>query len=164
MTDIYSSQTHSFYRPVTALCALALALLLLPRVSAAESQQDILVVVNKGVGEQPVTLDELRAMFLKSRVKWADGKKVRPIHAFSTEQLRREFNAKVLRMSLEEETSYWEEKKIKQGVLKPPAHKDPLVPVGRDGGTVGYVYRKDFREGDYRILTVIPAPSDAAAR
>lgn len=163
MTDHVSC--HSFKRFFFAvLLGSALAVLFLPGTAAAESPDDILVVVNKSVTDQSVTLEELRAMFLKARVKWADGQKVRPIHAFSTERLRLDFNARVLRMALAEETSYWEEKKIKQGVLKPPAHKDPLVPVGKDSGTVGYVYRKDFREGDFRVLTVLPATDSASPR
>ncbi|MCU0662126.1 MAG: hypothetical protein MUC50_07340 [Myxococcota bacterium] len=148
---------------ILALCALPAGLLVLPSAARAQSPDDILVVVNKSVAKtQSVSMGELRAMYLKSRLKWADGQKVRPIHAFSDEKLRLAFNTLVLRMSLDEERAFWEEKKIKQGEVKPPAHKDPLVPVGRDTGSVGYVYRKNYREGDFRILTVIPASPEGA--
>ena len=97
-----------------------LMLMALPLAQAsAENPKDIMVVANRSVSVDQITRAELRDFFLKKRTSWSKGGKVVPINSRKGTSLRKEFRKQVLNMSTSEEDRYWEDKKIKSGVVKP---------------------------------------------
>lgn len=130
---------------------------LTPSVSLAEDPNDILIVANKSVGVNSITLSEAKNLFLQKRTQWADGAKALPINAPQKSEVRGHFDEAVLSMSLEDELVYWFKKKIQTGSSAPPEFSNPLKAVFRLKGSVSYVYRSQYREGVVKILLVIPA-------
>ncbi len=123
----------------------------------AESPNDILIVANNSVNLDTISLDEVRAIFLKKRKSWRGGGKVVPINAKMGTSLRSDFAQKVLGMSPSSEKRFWEEQKVKRGRTAPPELKTPLKGVFSLKGSVSYVRRKNFKPGVAKILLVIPS-------
>lgn len=139
------------------LMTLVLGLTSVPHESLADDPKDILIVANKSVGVDSLTLGEAKNLFLHKRTQWADGAKALPIYAPQRAPIRAEFDDKVLSMSLEDELVYWYKKKIQKGTPSPPEFSNPQKAVFRLKGSVGYIYRSKYREGVSKILLVIPA-------
>ncbi len=138
------------------LLLLIAVLLLYPTAIVAESPDDILIIANKGVSAKSVTMDELRAMFLKKRKQWKQGGNVVPIHAKKGSPLRHQFQLRVLKMNPDEEDTYWNDQQVRHGLGPPPEFGYGLKAVFKLKGSVSYIYRKDFREGVVKVLAVVP--------
>ncbi len=143
------------------LLLLLLALVTLPGQAApaetpGEHPNDILIVANKGVSVDEVSLKELKSIFLKKRSSWKGGGKVVAVHAKVGTEIRDDFVAKVLGLDHIGEQSYWQEVMVKAAVKPPPAFSNPLKAVFNLRGSVGYVYRADYKAGVAKILFVIP--------
>ncbi len=123
----------------------------------ADSPEDIIIVVNKSVTKKEVTVDELRDYFLLKRLHWPDGKKIVPINVRGNDELRVAFRGRILEMSETEENRYWQDRKIKSGLKKPPELGSNLRAVFKIKGSISYVYRKDYKEGVARIVLVLTA-------
>ncbi len=63
----------------------------------------------------------------------------------------------LLMITKAEEDNYWEDQKIRNNMEEPPKFRNVLKAVFHLKGSIGYVYRKDYKEGVVKILTVIPA-------
>ncbi|MCP4675326.1 MAG: hypothetical protein GY854_07435 [Deltaproteobacteria bacterium] len=122
----------------------------------AESPGDILIVANKGVAVDSVSVDELKAFFFKQRTSWKKGGKVVPVHAKEGSSLREAFLAKVLSMQLTQEIAFWQEQKIRKGISAPPEFSNTLKAVFKIKGSLSYVFRKDFKEGVVKVILVLP--------
>ena len=59
-------------------------------------------------------------------------------------------------MDLIDEDSYWAEAKIMKGMTSPPEFSNVLKAVFKVDFSIGYVFRKDYKEGVVKILRVIP--------
>ncbi len=133
--------------------------LLIPKTSDAEDEteheNDILVVANKGVRVNEISVADARAFFLKQRTSWKGGTKVIVVNAPSDTELRRNFRKKILGMDDAHEESYWQDEGIRKGLSKPPEFGNTLKAVFKLKGAVSYVYRKDFKEGVAKVLLVI---------
>jgi len=125
--------------------------------ASAEHPEDILVVANKTVPVDTITLPDLKQIFLKQRRQWAGSRKVVPINVKANDELRHRFRQALLKITKAEEDNYWEDQKIRNGLKEPPVFSNVLKAVFHLKGSIGYVYRKDFKEGVVKILTVIPA-------
>lgn len=125
----------------------------------AESPDDILVIANGTVPVDSLSLDELREIFLKRRSYWDSKLRIVPINADEGKSIRQEFRKRVLGMSPPEEGRFWQDHKIRTGTTKPTEFSMVLKAVFKLKGSVGYIYRKDFRESltSIKILAVIPA-------
>ena len=127
-----------------------------PGSGRAESPNDILIIANHGVSVGSLSQDELKAFYLKQRTSWKGGARVVPIHAKENTPLRKVFVSKVLSMQLAQELSYWQEQKIRKGIAQPPEFGNTLKAVFKIRGALGYVFRKDYREGVVKVLLVLP--------
>jgi len=144
-------------RFATPLAAALVLWLALPAAALAENPNDILIVANAAAGADRLSLAEVRDMFLKKRTSWPAGAKVVPVNVTDGSGLRKDFRAKVLGMTSEQEKSYWQERKIKAGESTPSEFGDTLRAVFKLRGAIGYVYRSQFKEGTAKVLLVIPA-------
>lgn len=143
---------------IKVLCVVALAGLLTvaPGPTAADSPQDILVVVNNSLPLDQVSVDDLRDLFLKRRLNWQQGGKAVPIHAPEGSSLRKHFVKRLMGMSVADELTYWQERKIKAGVTPPAEFGNTLKAVFKLKGAVSYVYRSEYKDGVAKVLLVLP--------
>ncbi len=119
---------------------------------------DILVIANNAVDITNIEVDELRAIFLKRKASWGDGKKVIPINAPDGSKMREEFRRLVIGMNRNREQSYWQTQMIKHGVSRPPEFGNSLKAVFKLRGSVSYIYRADFKKGVAKVvLTLRPS-------
>lgn len=125
----------------------------------AESPDDILVIANGTVPIESLGVDELREIFLKRRLYWDSSLRIVPINANEGTAIRDEFRKLVLSMSEAEEGRFWQDHKIRTGTTKPTEFSTVLKAVFKLKGSVGYVYRKDFRKSltSLKVLKVLPA-------
>jgi hypothetical protein len=125
--------------------------------AAAENGQDILVVANRSVNAETISVADLRELFLKKRLHHSDGSKAIPVHAPDGSAVRQAFCARVLEMSPAEEARYWQSAKIRSGKAPPPVFGNTLRAIFNMKGSIGYVYRSQYKEGVVKILLEIPA-------
>lgn len=149
-------ETRDMRKPILLMLALVVSLAVPGGVAEADGPQDLLIVANQGVPEDELTLEEVKAIFLKQRKSWKAGSAVVPIHAKTGSTLRRTFLERVLAMTEAEELSYWEGQKIRKGVEGPPEFGNPLKAVFRIKGGISYVLRSDYKEGVAKVLLVVP--------
>lgn len=123
----------------------------------AESSNDILVVVNLGSNVNSLEANEVREIFLKKKTRWGSGATIVPINPANNSKLREEFRTKVLKMTASEEQTYWQSRKIKDGVFETVAFANVLKAVFKLRGAISYVYRSEFMNRVAKVLLVIPA-------
>ncbi len=122
----------------------------------ADDPEDILIVANRKCPVSSVTLNDVRAFFLKQKSAWSAGKRAYPFNAKRGSAIRSEFLRRVLEMDANTETSYWAEAKIMKGMTPPPEFgKNILKAVFKVDYSLGYVFRKDYKEGVVKVLYVI---------
>ncbi|MCP4677826.1 MAG: hypothetical protein GY854_20370 [Deltaproteobacteria bacterium] len=136
---------------------LATVFLILPNGAQAESPNDILVVVNKGVKQDSISLGELKNLFLKDKTTWRSGQKVIPIHASAGSPVRKAFVSRVLGMSIEDEKLFWQKRKIKTGKIKPVEFRNTLKAVFKLRGSISYIFRSQYKERVAKVVLVLPA-------
>ncbi len=139
------------------LTAAGLLSLLLSAPAAAQSPDDILVVVNSASNADSVGAAELRDVFLKKRSRWRAGGQATPIHASENSSLRHDFRQRLLEMTSAEEEKYWSDRRIRNGTQPPVEFSNTLRAVFKLDGAVSYVYRSDYKEGIAKVVLVIPA-------
>ncbi len=140
--------------PVGLIIAISLVL---PSLARAESPDDILIVANFSVKIKTVSTAELKAIFLKKKVRWKTGLKAIPIHAKGGTLLKQEFLKRLMNMDEDLERSYWQDQKIRSGTVPPVAFRKALKAVFNIKGSVSYVFRSQYMKGVVKILTVLPA-------
>lgn len=121
-----------------------------------ENPEDILIVANKTVPVDSLTMDDLRQIFLKRRKKWSGGHKIVPIHVKGDPALRERIRKELLSMTAAEEKDHWEDQKLRTGIKEPPEIRQNLRAVFSLKGSISYVYRKDYKKGVVKILAVLP--------
>lgn len=136
--------------------ALSLATAIATPAAEANSPDDILVIANNSVGVSSLSVEDVRAIFLKKRTSWQSGGKAIPVHAKDGTSLRQAFLERVLGMTSGEETSYWQDQKIRKGIDGPTEFSNPLKAVFRIQGGISYVFRSDYKEGVAKVLLVLP--------
>ena len=138
---------------------LVLILWLIPQYGLAESPDDLLIVVNRDVKVDKISLAEARDLFLKKRTKWDNGVNVVPIDAPEATKVNNDFQSRVLEMSKNEVRRYWESTKIRQGHTAPPVFEKTLKAVFKIKGAVGYIYRAQYLDGVVKVVLTLPAQS-----
>lgn len=126
--------------------------ILIPAKSWAESPDDLLIIGNNMVAESDLVPADAKNIFLKKRASWSNGDTIIPINANKGTPLREAFLNKVLKMAKTEEDRYWEEQKIKKGITPPMEIMNTLKGAGSQKGAVSYIFRKDFKAGQAKIL------------
>jgi len=123
----------------------------------ADSPNDILVISNRSVSVDKISLEDLRDVFLKKRKDWNKGGRAVPINAKPDSSLREKFRDRVINMTASEEERYWQDRKIKFGTKKPADIGNRLKIVFKVKGAVSYVFRSEYKKGVVKVLLEIPA-------
>jgi hypothetical protein len=121
----------------------------------ADNPNDILVVANNSVPISSISTAELKSIFLKKKGRWKNGSKAFPIHAKEGTTLRKAFGQRLLNMELSRELSYWQEQKIRKGIMPPATFSNLLKAVYKVKGSVSYVFRSNYKAGVVKILAVL---------
>ena len=115
---------------------------------------DILIIANNSVSQDTISIDELSALFLKMRTT-VGGTKFVPINAPKNAAIRLSFQKVVLGMTPAEENTYWEEMKIKKGLLPTVEFRETLKAVFSVKDSIGYCYRSEYKEGLVKVLRTL---------
>ena len=121
------------------------------------ASNDLLIIANTAVPVESITLDEARRYFLMKKNQWPGGIKVLPINAVSGSSLRKAFLSRVLNKSPSEERMYFEDEKLRKGIVPPPEFRNVEKAVFKLKGSIGYTFRSDFTAGVSKVLLVVPA-------
>lgn len=127
-------------------------------VSAANRPDDLLIVTNKSVATDSISLGDTKAIFLKMRKSWRHGGKVVAIHS-SKSSVKKVFLARVMGMTPKEDVAYWQKQKVVSGEIAPPEFSNTLRAVYKIKNALSYCLRKDYTEGVVKILAVVPSPA-----
>jgi len=123
---------------------------------AQNKDDDIIVIVNKRVPINSISAGELKMLFLKKRTNWSDGSRIVLVHAKSNTDLRRKFLEKVMDMTQKKERLYWQNQKIQRGITGPTEFVRTQKSVFFLKGSIGYMWRRDYKEGVTKSVLVIP--------
>lgn len=144
------------HRLVPALVVFLFASVFPGELVSAEAENDLLIIVNRTVDPDGLSLDLIRDYFLKRRSRWPNGSKVIPVNAKAGAEARRAFQARVLEMHPDEEKLFWSDQKIRKGLTPPPEIQQNQRAVFKLKGSVSYVLRRDFKKGVATIVLVVP--------
>jgi ABC-type phosphate transport system substrate-binding protein len=123
----------------------------------AESPNDIMIVVNKKVPVDTLTIKELKNFFLKKQFFWSRaGSDVRPINAKAGSDLRRLFLRRTFDWTETEEVEYWRTSKIQHGISKPVESSHTLKAVFSVEGSISYVFRSDYHKDVCKVVLILP--------
>lgn len=88
---------------------------------AAHSQPPIklVVIAHAALGEKQLSIDDLRAIFLRKRLVWSSGKHIVPINQPSGTPVRQAFDRAVLGFSSEQVARFWIDQRIRSGIQAP---------------------------------------------
>lgn len=130
--------------------------ILLPIPLIAESPDDLVVFVNTKSSVATITPEELKQIFLKKRTRWPGGDKIDCINSPEGSAERTLFRNKILGMSKTEETTYWQNQKLRMQLSPPIQISNTTKAVFRLKRSVGYAFRKNVPKGVVRIILVVP--------
>lgn len=125
------------------------------KAATPEHTDDLLIIANRSIRAKSISLAVLRQLFLRRRRSWASTRIV-PINAKPGTIERKAFRRRVLRMTRDEETRYWQDQRIQSGVGPPAEFRRVLKAVYKLKGAVSYVRRAKYRFGVAKILLVLP--------
>lgn len=126
---------------VALLIVLGVALLAVPRVSRAGTEE-ILVIAHKSVSVGTASRDQLRPIFQTKTSTWPDGTPVRPFNLPEAVSTRQAFDAAVLNLDPDRVARYWIDRKIRGGERAPTNAPSPALMlrlVAATPGAIGYV-------------------------
>jgi hypothetical protein len=124
-----------------------------PSEGRANADDDaLLIIANKAVPENSISVAEVQRIFLKMRSSWPSGGKVIPVNAKPDTPERRAFQEKVLGMDANAELSYWQEQKVKRGATPPPEFSNAQRAVFSLKGGIGYCLKSSYYAGTTKIL------------
>jgi hypothetical protein len=134
-------------RKLVAALAFALTALSWSGPSAAEGDEEVLVIVNKSNPAASMTREDLRPLFQTTKGEWPDGVKAEPVNLADESPVRHSFDAAVLGLDPDRVARYWVDRKIRGGERPPRKVSSASAAVrsvsGEKGG-VGYVLKADL--------------------
>ena len=122
------------------------------RAEEKASAEALVVFVNKEVGADALTVEEIRQIFLRQRTTWAGGQRIACIDTRPGAPAREAFRTRVLKMTADEEKRYWQEQHIKGEATEPPTFSDTVRAVFMLKGGIGYSLRKDIKGSAVKIV------------
>ncbi|MCP4600286.1 MAG: hypothetical protein GY847_07100, partial [Proteobacteria bacterium] len=132
------------------------------KIARADSPKDILIIVNTSVPVERLSPDDVRNYFLKKLGRWKGGGRVVPINAKTKSRLRVEFRKRILNMNIDQETRYWQNRKIKAGQAKPREFGNTNTAVFRIKSSISYVYRSNYKENLAKVILVLPSKTSTS--
>ncbi len=134
----------------------ALALALAPRASQPAESETWKVIVHGASPVATLSRDEVNRLFLKKNTTWPDGSTVIPVDLPEGSAVRAAFSKAVLRKSVPEVRSYWENQ-VFSGRGVPPLEKasdrDVIAFVEGNPKAIGYVAGDAV--GAFKVLKVV---------
>jgi ABC-type phosphate transport system substrate-binding protein len=100
------------------------------------------VVTHSGVQGTTISLETLRAIYLKEVIQWGDHTSIRPVDQSSHSPIRQAFSERVLGRSLGQLQLFWRNRLAVDRVMPPPikpSDAEVLAFVARNKGAIGYV-------------------------
>jgi hypothetical protein len=110
--------------------------------AGADGTPNLAVVVNVGVPVSRLSASELEAIFTSSKRTWTDGSNIGAFSYAPDNELRREFDSVVLRMSADEVARFWIDQRVRGGAPPPRQVPDPALAVrlvAKLPGCIAYV-------------------------
>ena len=124
--------------------------------SSGQSDTDTLVIItHKSVSVGHMTTAEIRRLFLKERMDWKSGERAFPINGKPGTKARMLFQEKVLSMSDNDETIYWQNQKIKRGLTPPPEFTNTQRAVFSLKGSISYCLKSEHKPGTSKIILTL---------
>lgn len=117
-------------------------LLAVPVMAQAEKKGDFLLVANAANPTEELSRQEVARMFLKQRVRWDHGERVRPVDLSSSWKVRDIFSTVVFRRSTMDIEDHWKQMVFSGRDVPPPeksSEQEILDYVSGHPGAVGYV-------------------------
>jgi len=136
-----------------------IALVLVTTLSfAGTSREVILVIVNKENAASRLTRDDLRPIYLTTKLQWPDGKHIAAYDFPDGDATRNGFNAAVLGLDPDRVARYWIDRKIRGGERPPPklpTASAAIAAVTRNPGAVAYVLSTELGAADVKVVAKI---------
>lgn len=102
--------------PLLAACLSAAAF---RPVAVSQVAPKLIVIVHPTVTEKSLGIDDLRAIFLRKRLRWASGQDVVPINQATGSPARLAFDSTVLGFTADQVARYWIDQRIRSGLHAP---------------------------------------------
>lgn len=141
-------------KKVSITLILACSMVSAQKTAKAERPDDIVVIANKSLSADSIGLSELKRIFLKQKTS-LKGNHITPINAKPNSSLRVGFANRVLQMTSQEETGYWEDQKISKGTRPPAELSNTVKAIFSITNGISYCYRKDFNPAVAKILLIL---------
>lgn len=130
-------------RSTTAFCSLALALIWLGSAgSLFASTSEFKVIVHPENHVVTLNRDFLSAAFLKTVVRWSDGKSIRPIDLPADSPAREHFTREVLKKGVGQLKNYWTQRIFSGTGVPPPQAESAAAAIAyvlANPGALAYV-------------------------
>jgi len=124
-----------------ALLAIAWCLSVTGQANASAEANDVVAAIVGLNNPEPLTRDELRAIFLEKRRFWSSGERIQAVNLPPSNPIRRTFSLRVLGASPEDLEDYWRE--LYFHGERPPyvfaSEEAVLRFVAQTPGAIGYV-------------------------
>ena len=118
--------------------------------------RELAVIVHKASPKQTLTVDEVKAYYLKKQVSWSDGAKVRPVQ--QSGDVRDAFVKRTLGMSTTDFERYWLQLKYSAAESPPKqvdTDDDVIKFVGAMKGAIGFVDASSLDPGALAKVKVV---------
>ena len=146
---------HNRIRPLCIPAVLAAVLLAFSAApDRATGSDTIYIIANNSIAAASLSTAEVRLIFQKEKTRLG-GSAIMPIHARKDSTLRKDFAARVLNMSVQEEIGYWEAQKVQSGKQPPAELGDTVKAVFSMKAGISYCYASSYTPGIAKILLKI---------
>ena len=129
----------------------------MPKTTSAQRSPILAVIVHPDIRIRSLDADELRSIFTMRRRHWDGGERVVPFNLPTGHGQRNGFDSSVLRMSENQVSRYWIDRRIRGGSRPPrqaPSEEIMARVIGRLPGAIGYV-RTNFVNRSVRVVALV---------
>jgi ABC-type phosphate transport system substrate-binding protein len=116
---MFTGNQMKSFRLAVAIALLFTGIALLGSSPGMAADDTLVIIANKAVPQDNITPSELKQIFLRQRAHWRGGGKIVAMNAKPGTLARKAFQKKVLGMDYSAERAFWEEQKIKTGLIPP---------------------------------------------
>lgn len=126
--------------------------------TARANAEDLVIIVNSGLGTNAVSLDDVREIY-RGKIQFLAGKRLKPIDQSEDQEIRKIFLNDVLRLSKSDYTKHWMHLVFLEGTNAPVLRDDSatvIQTVKENEGAIGYVWASEAAnvKGIKGVLTI----------